>query len=55
MNLHTYPYSNDYWPPMPVVEVELSKPGSDRIIRLLTAVVDSRADVSLFPIDTSDN
>ena len=51
MTTHTYPYSEDYWPPMPVVEVGLSKPGRNRIVKRLDAVVDSGADGTLIPVD----
>lgn len=51
MTLPTFPDSQEYSPPMPMVEVGLSKPGNNRTVKLLKAVVDSGADGTLFPVD----
>ena len=38
MTTTTYPYSEDYWPPMPVVEVGLSKPGRNVLQHLVVTL-----------------
>ncbi len=48
---YTHLYSQDYWPSMPVVEVELSAPGRVQTETLLTALIDSGSDGTLIPID----
>jgi predicted aspartyl protease len=50
--IYTYPYSQDYHPSMPVVEISLSKPGNNEAKELLTALIDSGcSDGTLIPID----
>jgi hypothetical protein len=51
MKLYTYPYSADYDPSMPVVDVTLVAPHSGAAIGPEIAQVDSGADGTLVPID----
>ncbi len=46
-----YPYSQDYHPPMPMVEIELSAPGRAQTEKLSTALIDSGSDGTLIPED----
>ncbi len=46
-----YPYSQDYHPPMPVIEIELSAPGRTRTEKLSMALIDSGSDGTLIPED----
>lgn len=43
MRLYTYPYSDDYSPPMPVVELGVGWPGSHQPAQTIVAVLDSGA------------
>ena len=49
--VYTYPYSQDYHPPMPVVEIGLSVPKRSQAEKLLIALIDSGSDGTLVPID----
>jgi predicted aspartyl protease len=51
VRLYTYPYSDDYSPPMPVVELGVGWPGSHQPAQTIVAVLDSGADGTLIPID----
>ncbi len=51
MIVHTYSYSQDYSPPMPVVEIGVSIPGNPQTEKLLTALIDSGSDGTLIPTD----
>lgn len=55
MNLLTYPYSRDASPPIPVVELGLSRPGFVQAAYSLTAIVDSAADGTLIPMEALKN
>ena len=49
--LYTYPYSRNYQPAMPVVEIGLSKSGHFEPGTLRLALIDSGADGTLVPVD----
>ena len=49
--LYTYPYSRNYQPAMPVIEVGLDKGGQREPGVLRLALVDSDADGTLIPVD----
>jgi predicted aspartyl protease len=49
--VYTYPYSHDYHPSMPVIEVGLNVPGRSQAEKLLAALIDSGSDGTLIPID----
>ena len=51
MDLYTYPYSANYDPSMPVVEVTLVAPHSGAVTGPEIALVDSGADGTLVPVD----
>lgn len=51
MKLYTFPYSEAYWPPMPIVDLGVGRPGREKIDLTITALVDSGADGTLIPID----
>lgn len=51
MRLYTYPYSNEYVPAMPVVELGVSRPGSRHSDQIVAAVIDSGADGTLLPVN----
>ncbi len=50
-NVYTHPYSTDYDPLMPIVEVGVSAARRSRTERALTALIDSGSDGTLIPID----
>jgi predicted aspartyl protease len=52
--LYTYPYSRNYQPAMPVIEVGLGKGGQREPGLLRIALVDSGADGTLVPVDLLD-
>lgn len=47
----TFAYSDDYHPPMPVIEVGLNVPGRDQAATQFVAMIDSGSDGTLVPID----
>jgi hypothetical protein len=49
--VYAYPYSRDYQPAMPVIEVGLGRGGQPESGRLALALVDSGADGSLIPVN----
>lgn len=49
--LYTYEYSNEYDPPMPIVDVGISKPGRAQADVSVTALVDCGSDGTLIPLD----
>ena len=49
--VYAYPYSHDYQPAMPVVEVGLGRGGQSEPRRLSLALVDSGADGTLIPVN----
>jgi predicted aspartyl protease len=51
MSVLTFPYSHNYQPPMPVVDIELSAPGRIPLERPLVALVDTGSDGTLIPLD----
>ena len=51
MRVLTFAYDSAYSPSMPVVDLNVSRPGSRRSDQIVTAVVDSGADGTLLPID----
>ncbi len=51
MKFDTYSYSEDYDPPMPVVDVTLVSPHSGKVVGPEVALVDSGADGTLVPVD----
>jgi predicted aspartyl protease len=52
--LYTYPYSRNYQPAMPVIEVGLGKGGQREPGLLRIALIDSGADGTLVPVDLLD-
>jgi hypothetical protein len=50
MKLYTYDYDRTYAPAMPVVEVRLIGPESNRTVGPVTALVDSGADATAVPL-----
>jgi len=52
--LYTYPYSRNYQPAMPVIEVGLGKGGQREPGLLRIALVDSGADGTRVPVDLLD-
>jgi len=49
--IYTYPYSQDYHPAIPIVEIGVTTPGDSQSQRWLTALIDSGSDGTLIPID----
>ena len=51
MNVYTYPYSNRYNPPAPIVEISVSQVGVPISEVKIQTLVDSAADATMIPID----
>ena len=50
-----YPYSNEYFPAAPVVEISLGAPGMPATLGPLNALIDTGADATLIPLTHLDS
>ena len=49
--MNHYPYSGDYFPAAPILEIYLGQPGKQPIIGPLQALVDTGSDTTFIPIN----
>ncbi len=55
MPIHSYEYSHNYDPPMPILEVQVISPETQETSNLQTALIDSGSDGTMIPLDLLDD